>query len=112
MATKVMSDIYQRKFDRESPMFSEEALEYNLFYLHARKKEITMSIKARKYETLNNVCRMLGVREFVDGNYIGWIDNEPTPFHVEPVDKDDMCTDINIIFDDLVFLNMNEILGE
>ena len=115
MATKIMSDSFERLFDENSTSFDNRGnAEYNLFFLHARKKEIVYSVKARKYETLNNVCRMLGLREFEDGNYIGWIDYDYSwsPYDIVPTNPEDNNTTFRIKFRNLVLLNMHEILGE
>ena len=115
--TVVKSDAYVRTFDASSSYYDETA-ECNLFFLHARKKELGRVIMHRKYETLNNACRVLGVREFVNGNYIGWQTNgisvdEIVPYDIIPVNpEDDTCSEFRIKFKNLTLLNLKEILKE
>lgn len=117
--TVVKSDSYVRTFDANSVYYEDNGSpEYNLFFLHARKKELGILIKQRRYETLNNVCRMLGVREFVNGNYIGWQTDDTSveeivPYDIVPVNpEDDTCSEFRINFKNLTLLNLKDILKE
>ena len=110
--TTVVSDSYVRIFSNASPFYHDGGhADFNLFTLHTTKKETQLRVNHYKYETLNNVCRRLGVREFENGNYIGWSDGDKSPYDIIPIDPDDCTTDFKIVFTNLTLLNMKEILG-
>ena len=109
---KKQTDSHVRIFDSTSPQYMQEGNpEFNFFILENAARETKLRVSHYKYETLNNVCRRLGLKEFVDGNEIGWVDGEKEPYNFDPICFDNAPAYFKITFTNLTKLNMKKILG-
>lgn len=70
--TSMGNSDYARFFD-ESSRFWEKNGEYNLMFLRAQQQRANDILRSRGYLFLNEVYRMLGIKETIAGQCVGWV---------------------------------------
>ena len=104
--------------DTVKSIYCNDPVEYSSFFITARLNELDASLAyARPYITLNEACRMLDVKEYPDGNVVGWVRPSEMNFCKKGytgtwVIEEDVTTgkaDIRILFQHLESLDIEKL---
>ena len=70
MSTEI--DINKAKFGKSNRNFNKNSHEHNVFFLQASLNYANDLLRVKGEITLNEVREMIGLPEFVEGDYYGW----------------------------------------
>lgn len=73
------SPIYSRVFDDQTSNYWELGKERNLFFVRYVESHMTSILRGRGYLFLNEVYRVLGLKETKTGTVCGWVYDKSNP---------------------------------